>query len=364
MVSSGGAKGHRLRDIALRGLVLVIFAAAALVVLLWQWPDIPQTPEYQHSGGFEVYYEAKPPECQPSRLRAIKDASARADQTQKCATPSSGDRQEYWNSAQSIRATNASEEALRIAYRQTIIGLLQAALSTFLLGVTAWAAWAAADAAKAAKASVEHAEADATEQSKRFNAQIKVAQDGVEAARAATAQADRAWISVHAKAAGPFVVEGDHVWIDVFVRCVNQGRSPAIGVVWDCGLFASAGEANGAIYKHAREAIVVPGYSSGQVIFPGEKHVVPLYRLRMTRAELIAAAQNFPPSDDPDGHEKSALPAVVAGVHYCLPGETKRRYTHLVYRLHNRQGQWIAFDGSEGSFDVVLQFDGLTGPIT
>ena len=148
MVLDGLAKGDRLWGVAARGIALLLFAGLAALTWAWLRPDPPKVPEYQQLRGFEAYYKAQHPECQPKRLRAIEEAVARAAQAEKCATVKADDQEKYREISQSIRATNSSEEALVLAHRQTEIALLQGALSVFLLGVTAWAAWAAADAAK------------------------------------------------------------------------------------------------------------------------------------------------------------------------------------------------------------------------
>lgn len=66
---------------------------------------------------------------------------------------------------------------------------------------TGWAAWAAAVAAKAARKSVDHAEADATEQAERFGHQLHIATTSANAASSA-ARATRALAIAGQKSAG------------------------------------------------------------------------------------------------------------------------------------------------------------------
>lgn len=244
------------------------------------------------------------------------------------------------------------------AWRATVWAK-EAALATRMSATADNAALAATLAA------AEEARSDAAKQAERFEAQIKVAQEGVAAARAATIQADRAWVSISIEPHSQLVFEGDDVWINVGVTSKNLGRSPAIGVVLDLGLFASGGEANGAILKYTRERFVTPGHSYGSVVFPNGERSEKNVRIRMDRAAFIATANNAP---EPDGESEEfvsgAFPAIVAGVQYCLPGETKRRFTYLLYSPRNFNGEPMCFDGSEGKFDVMLFASGLAGPIT
>ena len=281
-------------------------------------------------------------------------------------------------------ANGIGERANRIAEAQRVYGLLQlflgglvviftGAAAYFAYRATHWAKAAANAASESAKAdnaalaatlaAAEEARKDATEQAKRFDAQIKVSQEGVVAARAATIEADRAWLSVFALQNSPLVFEEDEVWTTIYLQCVNRGRSPAIGVLWDCQLFASIGDAIESIRKHTRDSFAVPGLSHGQVIFPRDDDTRESQSISMSRTSFVQTAQDYRALEEPSDIDGTTLPAIVVGVQYCLPGETMRRFTYSVYGLSKADGGVIFFDGSKGSFDTKLEFIN-GGPIT
>ncbi len=366
MASDGGAKRDWLRGNLTRGLVLILFVGLAVLVWVWLRPDPPKVPDYQHLKAFEAYYQAGHPECQPKRLGTIKDPVARTREAEKCASEKADDREKYRDISQSIRATNSSEESLLLAHRQTEIALLQGALSVFLLGVTAWAAWAAADAAKAARASVSHAEADAAEQANRFKQQIKIAKDSVDAARASAVAVDRAWLKLKVKISGPLIFDGDEVGITLTCTCQNIGRSPALGIVWATGVFGTGGSAHEYVRERTRDNYFGGTSFMGRVLFPSErsKHT---FDVTMSRAKFIEDCQALANDPDLDWGAARSLPSIIVGVHYVLPGDSRRRLTYGSYFVRQRKEDIDDFDGSEGRFEeaeLELVADGMTVPIT
>ncbi len=84
---------------------------------------------------------------------------------------------------------------------------------------TAWAAWAAAVAAGAARKSVEHAEADASEQRERFSQQLEIARNTALAAQAGVvASKDEARLRLRA-----YVMAGE-----LSVKSFMAGRCPVV----------------------------------------------------------------------------------------------------------------------------------------
>ncbi len=155
---------HGLQNAALGGLALLLLASEA-VGQSTKGSDQPaaqatQTPTKAWAAATEQPPKAAPeykPECWKPRDK---------EEMTLCAD---------------IRATKAAERASELAGEQVLIGWFQAGGLLVSLAFTGWAAWAAAAAAKAAKASVEDARKDAGEQSRRFDAQLKVATDAANA---------------------------------------------------------------------------------------------------------------------------------------------------------------------------------------
>ena len=217
------------------GVTAVLVVAA--VVWVWLWPTPPKTPEYQPLQSFDSYYEAQHPECKPKALAAQRDAALRAKDAEACGTKRQEARPKYRDLMQSLRATNAGEEALRLGFWQSKSALIQAILTVLALAATAWAAWAAADAARAAKASVEDARADAEEQTRRYTEQLAETKASVEAARSlsetlqrmanANQNMIRGQVSITEAKVLPF--HGDSPWV-VSLAFRNTGRTRALDV--------------------------------------------------------------------------------------------------------------------------------------
>jgi hypothetical protein len=121
--------------------------------MLWLWPSSLHLPESQTLKNFDQNYAARETRCSPSVLAAMRSDNARAARAEDCASESERRRREQWDIAQSIRTTNASEQAVRLAYDQTRASVAGGALLVLTLMATAWAAYAASEATRLAKAS-------------------------------------------------------------------------------------------------------------------------------------------------------------------------------------------------------------------
>jgi hypothetical protein len=123
----------------------------------------------------------------------------------------------YRDLAQSVRASNATEEAAWLSYLQTRAAIVGAAFVVLTLAATAWAAWAAADAARIADKSAAAA--------------IKAA-DAAEAAVAVASKTAerqlRAYISIDLDTERKPKVNTDLIEIDF--KVTNRGQTPAYGM--------------------------------------------------------------------------------------------------------------------------------------
>jgi len=143
------------------GIPLALVAAGA--VLLWLWPDAPPFPQRQTIESYEAFSETIDPECS-AVLANPQQSSAVPRQVDECAEKAAIQKKGYRDLAQSVRASNATEEAAWLSYLQTRAAIVGAAFVVLTLAATAWAAWAAADAAriadKSAAAAIKAADAE------------------------------------------------------------------------------------------------------------------------------------------------------------------------------------------------------------
>ncbi|WP_444783494.1 hypothetical protein [Reyranella sp.] len=114
---------------------------------IWLWPPAPPIPQQQTLEDYSAFAKALDPECF-SILQ--KPSGASPYQQDECADKDAIQRKGYRDLAQSIRASNAAEEAVWLSYLQTRAAVVGAAFLVLTLAATAWAAWAAADAAQIA----------------------------------------------------------------------------------------------------------------------------------------------------------------------------------------------------------------------
>lgn len=133
-----------------------VLLASAFLYLALNF-ELPRIPERQVGEETYTSYEAERPDCKPSQLAALV-GPARSEKTELCAAEQEQYRIEKESLNQAVRATNASEEVLRLTFQQTRIAFAQAILTVFALSFTGWAAWAAARAARASERSLSHAD--------------------------------------------------------------------------------------------------------------------------------------------------------------------------------------------------------------
>jgi hypothetical protein len=326
--------------------------------------DIPRIPERQYGDETHTAYSSQSGSCDPGQIASIPNLVTRSAKKDECDTRAEVYRLQKEELNQAVRTTNAAEESLRLSWAQTRIGFAQAILTLFALAFACWAAWEAGRAASAAKTSVDDARADATEQVKRFRQQMKIADASVAAARASVTLRDRAWVRVKTEIVGPLIVGPERVTVGIKMTVENVGRSPATNVVWDFGLYASAGAASQAIRdstRYDRVGIL----SLGSVLFPNDEDASVLELTLSTDAWSQACAENAEDLESDIGSR--TLPVVVAGIHYAVPGETNRRFTYVSYALDPSSQDAIGFDDAQRQYDVheiALRDAQLNGPVT
>lgn len=148
---------NRIKDFAPRVIGGAVALLIATLVGLTFWPDMPKVPTRQPVSTFESQFAILRPDCLAAGIAALP-SDARAAKKAECDKEAYAARQTHRDALQSIRATNASEDGLWLAYQQAQVGIIQAILTVMALLATAWAAWAAADAARAAERSLNHAD--------------------------------------------------------------------------------------------------------------------------------------------------------------------------------------------------------------
>ncbi len=137
-------------------------AAVAFAFLLWfalwapglEWPSIPDRQPQGAPHGFSMGRGAG---CDASSLNGL-GLPARKIRLEECALSAEKLRFEQETLNQSIRATNAAEESVRVAYQQVRIDYVQSAVTVLALLLTGLAAWAAASAARTANRALDQAE--------------------------------------------------------------------------------------------------------------------------------------------------------------------------------------------------------------
>ncbi|CAN5652985.1 hypothetical protein BH10PSE6_BH10PSE6_45150 [soil metagenome] len=136
-----------------RAFALVFFSTIAVVGALWLWPKPPPYPHRQTMESLETYSLRMDPDC-VALLADAERLAANPRQSDECNEKKSTQEKGYRDLAQSVRASNAGEEAAWLSYIQARIALVGAALLVLTLGATAWAAKAATDAAQIAESAV------------------------------------------------------------------------------------------------------------------------------------------------------------------------------------------------------------------
>lgn len=167
---------NRKHDNTHRALGIAAAVIVAAIVAVWFWPARPSLSPAIAPPPFETYFAALHPECAPERLKQLASEALPA-KAQECKDSQAEERQNHRQLAEAFRSAEASDQGLWLTYGGSKIGIIQAALTTLALFATAWAAWAAADAARAAQDSLTDAQADAKEQTKRFNRQLALAKE-------------------------------------------------------------------------------------------------------------------------------------------------------------------------------------------
>ena len=180
--------------------------------------------ERNHQGGRSTSSQNSQPTADAIRHKPVVYAPS-------CNSPHSADEAAYCDQR---RATVAAERAATWAERQFWISLAGTLGLIVTILYTAVATRAASRAAKAAEASLEDARADAAEQSRRFEAQLKVA---IDAARAATIGAEAARVTSEAArdversyvfgGIEKMTVNKARTATTIYFHIVNMGRTPA-----------------------------------------------------------------------------------------------------------------------------------------
>ena len=149
-------RGNWLSHVAAqRALGTVLALAVALAFSIWLWPDAPPIPQRQSLENYDTFAKGLDPECF-ALLAELLDASPY--QKDECSSKDAVQRKGYRDLAQSVRASNAAEEAAWLSYLQTRASVVGAAFLVLTLAAAAWTAWVAADAAKMANKSAAIAE--------------------------------------------------------------------------------------------------------------------------------------------------------------------------------------------------------------
>lgn len=358
------------RYIAALGGLLAALAPALLWGAWWYASPLrPDLARQERALAPQRDYQPGGASCAPGSLSALPPSQGPVERD-RCADALEKHRVQRGALAQQVRANDIAEWTLRVAAQQARSGFVQtlatvaAFLAAALAALFAWSAtvWTRASAKTAAEA-LDSARAGAVAQDEAFKQQLRAAKDSVDAAREATIAADRAWLSVSAEVGGPLVFEGDDVHVEISCVARNLGRSPAIKVIWDRGLFGSAGAAHQKIADNTRFRSL-GSVSHGRVLLPSDE-IRQDFELTMKRSEFIECCREM--AEIEPVSEARTFPSIIVGVQYALPGERTRRFTYMSYYILRVGDDPMDFDGSESKFDpseISLLDDGMAGPIT
>ncbi len=282
-------------------------------------------------------------------------------------------------------ANRIAERANLIAETQRAYALLQLVLGGFgvvFTGFAAFFAWRAThwakEATQAARASATADNASlelnrealkeqregATDQADRLAKQIKLAEANLAEMRRATVEVNRAWVVVSGEITGDLIFDESEVSITAKIAIENIGRGPAMKVIFDWGMFGTAGDAHDKIRTNTRQRSLSP-ISHGGVLLPGGKQTEDV-KLVMTRADFLAGCKTMAELDGDSGDSSEVtVPSVFFGAQYALPGDQFRRFSYMSYFISRNDGG--DFDGSIGVYrrsEITLHDARDAGPIT
>lgn len=216
------------------GAILALGIASAWLVM--GWPEHPHFAESQTIRAAQGDYQPTGAQCEENVLAKIKPIGKRQAQTDECAKRAEDHRIEQTRLAQEVRVTEATEEALRLAYTGAVSSLFQAVLLFLTLSATAWAAFAASEATRHAKASEGDVKQSIAEAAKAASAMEDVARSmtksaaaaeaSVEALKERTAQQMRAYVTIIVGGARA-QHRGNGIRFEASPVMMNTGTTPA-----------------------------------------------------------------------------------------------------------------------------------------
>jgi hypothetical protein len=132
--------------------VTLLFAAVVSDAIEF---DVPRVPDRQSIDAVDGNYQPLRPSCRGQAIDGLPNEAERILRKERCDDERERRRVDVESLNQSIRATNAAEEGVWLAFYQTRTGYVQAILTVLALSFSAWASIVASRAAIAAEKSIE-----------------------------------------------------------------------------------------------------------------------------------------------------------------------------------------------------------------